>query len=69
MEREEAMTFEAVAEQWFEKEYSDCPPKTPEKIRWHLRILNQHIDKIPFSRLERRDIVEAIVSYTGARLY
>ena len=60
-EKEQALTFEAVAEQWFVREYSASPPVTAKKIRWHLGILYQHIGKMPFSSLERRNIVEAIM--------
>jgi integrase len=57
----ESLTFEAIANQWFEKEYAGSPPSTSGKIRWHLRLLFPHIGKTPFSRLERRDIVAAIL--------
>ena len=60
-EKEKTLTFEAVAEQWFEKQYAASPPVTAKKIQWHLGILYQHIGNRPFSSLERRDIVEAIV--------
>lgn len=57
----ESLTFEAVAAQWFEKEYAANPPSTRDKIRWHLNILFPHIGKTPFSKLERKDIVAAIL--------
>lgn len=60
-EKEKTLTFEAVAEQWFEKQYAASPPVTAKKIQWHLGILYQHIGNRPFSSLERRDIVEAIM--------
>ena len=60
-EKEKTLTFEAVAEQWFEKQYAASPPVTAKKIRWHMSILYQHIGERPFSSLERRDIVEAIM--------
>lgn len=60
-EKEQALTFAAVAEQWFEKQYSASPPATAKKIRWHLSLLYQHIGERPFSTLARRDIVEAIL--------
>ncbi|MDR3043625.1 MAG: integrase arm-type DNA-binding domain-containing protein [Desulfovibrio sp.] len=60
-EKEKTLTFETVAQQWFEKQYAASPPVTAKKIQWHLGILYQHIGKRPFSSLERRDIVEAIM--------
>lgn len=60
-EKEKALTFEVVAEQWFEKQYSASPPATAKKIHWHLTLLSQHIGNRPFSSLERRDMVEAIM--------
>ncbi|MDR2820462.1 MAG: tyrosine-type recombinase/integrase [Desulfovibrio sp.] len=57
----ESLTFEAIANQWFEKEYASSPPSTRGKIRWHLSILFPHIGKTPFPRLERKDIVAAIL--------
>ena len=60
-EKKQALTFEAVAEQWLEKQYAASPPVTAKKIQWHLGILYQHIGNRPFSSLERRDIVEAIM--------
>lgn len=60
-DKEKMLTFEAVAEQWFQKQYGASTPVTAKKIQWHLGILYQHIGKRPFSSLERRDIVEAIM--------
>lgn len=60
-EKEKAHTFEVVAEQWFEKQYSASPAATAKIIRWHLTLLYQHIGNRPFSSLERRDMVEAIL--------
>lgn len=60
-EKEKVLTFEVVAEQWFEKQYAASPPTTSKKIHWHLNILYQHIGDRPFSSLERRDIVGAIL--------
>jgi len=61
VEQASALTFEVISNQWFEKEYAGSPPNTKKKIRWHLGILSSHLGDRPFSRLERKDIVAAIL--------
>lgn len=60
-EQANSLTFAVIADQWFDKEYASSPPNTSKKIRWHLDILCSHIGKKPFSQLERKDIVAAIL--------
>ncbi|MDR2161730.1 MAG: integrase arm-type DNA-binding domain-containing protein, partial [Desulfovibrio sp.] len=59
-EREAAMTFAAIGNQWFEKHCADTVPATQKKTRWYLDTLFEYVGNEPFAGLERKALVDAV---------
>jgi hypothetical protein len=55
-----ALTFETVAEQWFEKHKAGTTPSTQEKTRMFLDALAEYVGQKSFCAWERKTLVDAV---------
>jgi integrase len=59
-ERDAALTFAVIGNQWFEKHCADTVPATQKKTRWYLDTIFEYIGNDSFAGLDRKTLVDAV---------